>query len=377
MMPTNRGPQGRPDPLSMLADGGGKDGAGDWQDYTLFRQKVFEPVFREIHDRFKYANLEDPDRQQLVAMLADLGDMQLGAAANQFTQRVQALHSERDAIMEVLSRVGMPVARPIFDQHGRLRDRVRNPLYEPVDVANEDDELPGLELPEEPEPSPEPTEPHPDIGVFEDSIEPDDDDEDEDEDMEEVVSEDPLEDEDGEEVEDDQVEVREMREEISRTDPIYRELDHNGEPEYLDQPALSLDAAIDVDREEMDKEGWNGIWYVPLTSAECYDRLEDIIITLRLLFEDRARAMRGGYFYDSGPLLEELQKSPDERSQGDITYMYPFFYRQCFRICSITPEDLHGHIQAVNADQIQERHGGNFLSPKQMQDYIKQQGGNG
>ena len=334
MMPPN-GRQGGPPPISMLGEGGGKDGAGDWEDYTRHRQKVFEPVFREIHDRFKYANLDDPDRQQLVAMLADLGDMQLGAACNQFSKRVQALHGERDAIMEVLSRVGMPVARPTFDAQGRLRERVRNPFYAPVEVANED--------------------------------------------MEGVVSEDPpeIEDEDGVEEDGGQVKVLTMKKEIHRTDTFSGDLDQNGESEFLDQPAMSLDAAIDIDRAAMFEEGIDGIWYVPLTPAESYDRLEDVIITLRLLFEDRARAMRGGYFYDSGPLLDELEKAPDARKQGDISWMYPSFYRQCFRICSITPEDLHGHIQAVNADQIQERHGGNFMSPKQMQEYMKQQGGNG
>ena len=305
-----QGPNGTPP--SVMEAGTGKDGSGDWQDYTQFRQKVFEPVFREIHDRFKYANLEDPDRQQLVAMLADLGDMQLGAACNQFTKRVQSLHEERDAIMEVLATVGMPSEKPAFGADGRLLDRVLNPLYEPVKPLAVEGAAEGADM-------------------------------------------------DGEEVE------------AGGELVVY-----NGEPEFLDYLPMSLSVAIDVDREGMAEAGVQGIWYVPLTPAECYDRLEDVAITLRLMFEDRARAMRGGYFYDSGPLLAELEKSPDLRKQGDISWMYPFFYRQCFRICAITPEDLHGHIQAVNADQIQERHGGNFMSPKQMQEWAKQQGqGNG
>ena len=336
----NRGRQqpqpSRPNGPSMLSPGDGPNSGqdGDWGIYTNFQQRIYEPAYREINDRFKYANLEDEDRKQLVAMLADLGDMQLHAPCNQFTLRSKALHEERDAIVAVLEDVAMPVQRPEFDANGNLVQLVPNPDYiDPKEVES---------MPDDDDEEPEDAEA---------SVEADGGDEDADD----------LEDEDPDE-------------------PQYTEaangqlvlLDVDGNPEFLDFLPMGVDEAIDIDRTMLAEEGTKAVWYVPNTPGQCYDRMDSIDGELKTLNENRAKALRGGYFYDSGELLEELMMSPDERRQGDVSHLYPEFYRKCFREAAITAEDLHGHLQAVNADQVLERHGGNFMNPKGMSQWGNQ-----
>ena len=139
----------------------------------------------------------------------------------------------------------------------------------------------------------------------------------------------------------------------------------DAEPEFLEELPMDLAAEFMMSRDEMAEDS-PGVWYVPLTPGGCYDRLGEISVTLTTMEKERVKDERDGVFYDSGPLLDELALPPSERSQGDVTWMYPFFYNECFRVCAITPQDLHGHIQAVNADTVQPEHGGMYFNPKSL-----------
>lgn len=340
---------GGPPAPSMLEAGGGPGAngqGGDWGVYTAFQQKIYEPVFREINDRFKYANLDDPDRQQLVSMLADLGDMQLQAPCNQYSTIVRALHDERDTIMMVLENAGMPVQRPAFDEDGLLLDLVPNPNFTPIPYT--DDDLDGEE-----EAPPAGQRPARQL-IYEGA-----------EVTVEVVNAE-TEAEGDEEEEEEQVADRPDPEEgYTYTDDDIL-VDPQGEPEFLNELRMDMDDPFVLDRLEIFEQGYKAIWYVPNTPDECYERMDAIQSELRIKAEDRNKAMREGYFYDSGPLLDQLTMAPEDRDQGDLSYLYPFFYRKCFAVAAITPEDLHAHLQAINADTVLERHGGTFLNPRAM-----------
>ena len=287
---------------------------GEWGTYTEFKEKVYEPVNREIWDRFKYADLSDPMLRQLVGIVCSLGNIQLTCSANQYTIKVERLHMERDVIVEVLAEAGLPIYRPELEEDGfTLVEPLPNPAYEgnrrkrPQDDEDEDVDPPPSDDEE--------AEGEEAMGQL------DDDDEDEDE-----------------------------------------------EPPFIYDLPLAEDDEMVLDRVSMAEDNPN-IWYVPLTPRDCWDRLAAIRFSLESLHRERVQAERDGVFYDAGPLLKQLQMPPEERERGDVTYMYPFFYQEAFALAAITAEDLHGHLQAVNANTVQERYGGTFINPNSAMPY--------
>ena len=125
----------------MMVPPGGKSGDGNWQDYTDFRKTIFEPIVREINDRFKYVDLGNDDLRQLISQLVSLGAMQLTASCNQHTNKVRKLQKERDAIMFMLTNSGLPHYRLEFDDEGNLLTLIPNPNFvHPSDQDEDEDE---------------------------------------------------------------------------------------------------------------------------------------------------------------------------------------------------------------------------------------------
>ena len=86
--------------------------------YFSLRDRTANPVFRQIYDAFRFADLRDNSLRILVQRLAGLGNQQLTAHANQYSISVMALLKERDAIMSTLDRHELPYTLAGWQQMG-------------------------------------------------------------------------------------------------------------------------------------------------------------------------------------------------------------------------------------------------------------------
>ena len=80
----------------------------NYEAYFALRDRTANPVFRQIYDAFRFADLRDTNLRLLVQRLAGLGNHQLTAHCNQYSISVMALLRERDAIMSTLHTHEMP-----------------------------------------------------------------------------------------------------------------------------------------------------------------------------------------------------------------------------------------------------------------------------
>ena len=79
-----------------------------YEPYFDLKDRIAHPVYRQIYDAFRYADLTDPKRRNLVERLADMGDQDLTAHCNQYTLSVISLLRERSAILSTLDKHEMP-----------------------------------------------------------------------------------------------------------------------------------------------------------------------------------------------------------------------------------------------------------------------------
>ena len=76
--------------------------------YFELKERTANPVYRQIYDAFRFADLSDERRRILVQRLAALGDQILTAPCNQYTISVMGLLKEREAIMATLDTQTLP-----------------------------------------------------------------------------------------------------------------------------------------------------------------------------------------------------------------------------------------------------------------------------
>ena len=76
--------------------------------YFALRERTANPVFRQIYDAFRFADLRDPELRRLVQRLGHLGNQELTAHCNQYSISVIGLLRERDAIISTLDTHELP-----------------------------------------------------------------------------------------------------------------------------------------------------------------------------------------------------------------------------------------------------------------------------
>ena len=291
----------------LMPDGGD----GDWADYNRLKAQTYDPVHRSIYDSFRYADLSDPNDRLLVEALAQLCDIQLFARCNQQTYRVRSEYRLIDAINLVLSS---------YDLHMEAPDCLTIPGGDGVvwlwpvypEAKNKGEEEEDAE----------------DVGEEEDAG---------------------------------------VSTETAEPEEWWRPAAASGDRpvRWMVRSWEELETPFPFSRTDANKDNAD-IWSVPPTPLACYEAKAAANVRLEALYRQKQWEIDNGCHYDSAPLLDDLAKAPEDRLQGDVTYLYPPAGRKALMYCSTTPESHHAHIQSVNAESVQGKFGGTNLGAESL-----------
>ena len=103
--------------------------------YFALRERTANPVYRQIYDAFRFADLNDADLRRLVQRLAHLGNQELTAHCNQYSISVIALLRERDAIVSTLDGHELPTTWARWQELGAPDETLDTPWAFSFDEA--------------------------------------------------------------------------------------------------------------------------------------------------------------------------------------------------------------------------------------------------
>ena len=89
-----------------------------------------------------------------------------------------------------------------------------------------------------------------------------------------------------------------------------------------------------------DNDTYDGIWFVPLTAGDAYDRIDSITAEVRRLSALIDRAQRQRHYFDCGPIINYFKTPYGQRGEIDLMAVAPFFLQRLQVYVDISIADI-------------------------------------